>query len=245
MLVLCPTNLLHRLPLHALNVNKDALIRRNPVAYIHSHSLLQTNLHATKSAAGSLRPLNLQFLSGIRAADEEYYIAGHKSIVELAAHFQSIPMIDDSASKSSFLEQAQHSRLLHIHTHCIWDSTNPLDHHLEFPEVSSAPNSEQCPDHASHILTTCEVFSLRLQQGVHVNLIARSGGLTDVKAGDEVIGLVPALLYSGASSTVSTIWPIQDHIGARFSKEFFPHSPSKLKSRSSVESFCWKKSAKP
>lgn len=47
-----------------------------------------------------------------------------------------------------------------------------------------------------------------------------SGGVTDIKVGDEPTGLVPALLYSGASSTVSTLWPIEDRDGARFARAF-------------------------
>ena len=35
------------------------------------------------------------------------------------------------------------------------------------------------------------------------------------------MGLVPALLYSGASSTVSTLWSISDGDGADFAAHFF------------------------
>ncbi len=62
---------------------------------------------------------------------------------------------------------------------------------------------------------------MRVLPGTHVNIIACQGGLTDVKLGDEVMGLVPALLYSGASSTVSTLWSIADGDGANFAQHFF------------------------
>ena len=35
------------------------------------------------------------------------------------------------------------------------------------------------------------------------------------------MGLVPALLHSGASSTVSTLWSIPDTIGAKFTDAFY------------------------
>ena len=35
------------------------------------------------------------------------------------------------------------------------------------------------------------------------------------------MGLVPALLHAGASSTLSTLWPIKDDVGADFSKAFY------------------------
>ena len=40
-LVLCPTQELHRLPLHAIAVGGHALIERNPVVYIQSLTLLR------------------------------------------------------------------------------------------------------------------------------------------------------------------------------------------------------------
>jgi CHAT domain-containing protein len=59
-------------------------------------------------------------------------------------------------------------------------------------------------------LTAKEVFATSLIPGTHVNLIGCQGGLLQVKMGDEVMGLVPTLLYSGASSTISTLWSIAD-----------------------------------
>lgn len=221
-LVLSPTDFLYRLPLHALSVNDEPLIFRNPIVYAHSQTLMRACHLASQYAADSLGPLNPQFFSGIGAADSELFSRGRKSITNLATTFHSPPMIDGSASKSEFLRQAERSRLLHIHTHCMWDSTNPLDHHFEFPPPPTQDNplpSESLDPQTR--LTAREVFDLRIQQGVHINLIACSGGLTDVKVGDEVMGLVPAFLYSGAGSTVSTLWPIPDAAGANFSRGFF------------------------
>jgi CHAT domain-containing protein len=42
-----------------------------------------------------------------------------------------------------------------------------------------------------------------------------------LKMGDEVMGLVPALLFSGASSTISTLWSIANRARAAFSKYMF------------------------
>jgi hypothetical protein len=110
------------------------------------------------------------------------------------------------------MSEVSKSRLLHFHTHCNWSFDDPLDHHLTFPRLTSIPEQK---------LTAKEVFDIRLLPGTHVNMIACQGGLAAVRAGDEVMGLVPALLYSGASSTVSTLWNIADPDGARFSRLFF------------------------
>jgi CHAT domain-containing protein len=222
LLVLSPTDFFYRFPLHALTVGVEALIFRNPIVYAHSQTLMRACHLASQYAADSLGPLNPQFISGIGAADSEIFGKGRKSITDLAATFRTSPMIDGSASKFEFLKRAQDSRLLHIHTHCMWDSTNPLDHHFVFPSPPTQAISDISEEGGEHDrLTAREVFDLRIQQGVHINLIACSGGLTDVKVGDEVMGLVPAFLYSGAGSTVSTLWPIPDAAGASFSRGFF------------------------
>ena len=229
-LVFCPTEMLHRLPLHALDIEEEPLIRRNPVVYVHSHSLLRYSRLATEYAADLGAAVNPQFLSGIGGGGDRRFSAGRNSIIELASRFHSQPMIDGSSSKTRFLDRAQDSRLVHIHTHCMWDSTNPLDHHLVFPSLRSSATSfleitstttEQQGKVQDETLTAREIFALKLQPGLHVNLIACSGGLIDVQAGDEVMGLVPALLYSSASSTISTLWPIPDKVGANFSHYFF------------------------
>ena len=48
---------------------------------------------------------------------------------------------------------------------------------------------------------------------------------------NEPLGLVPALMYNGAASVVSALWPIDDHDAALFAHEFYsefrqPHAGS-------------------
>jgi len=237
-LVFCPSSHLHGLPLHALSVpapprhgeddqGTQPFIARNPIVYTHSHSLLRSCFSAMEHARHSPAPMGPTFLSGISDMDAQgtsingkpfNYTAGRTSISTLAQDFHEQPMIDDEASKSLFLKTIPQSRLLHLHTHCNWNVTDPLDHHLAFarPKVARA---NDLPEDLK--LTAREVFDLRLLPGTHVSMIACEGGITELKLGDEVMGLVPALLYAGASSTISTLWPIDDIDGAEFSRIFF------------------------
>lgn len=122
-------------------------------------------------------------------------------------------MIDETASKHDFRGAATRSRLLHLHTHCNWNFEDPLDHHVEFPRLRGAEKLVLPQDLK---LTAREVFEMELCPGIHFNMIACRGGVMEVKPGDEVMGLVPALLYSGATSVVSTLWNIADGDGAQF-----------------------------
>ncbi|KAJ4269500.1 hypothetical protein NW762_001160 [Fusarium torreyae] len=217
LVVLCPSSYLHRLPLHALPVEGfTALIHRNPVVYTHSQSLLRSCFAATELARPSPELINAQFISGIAGSESKRYEAGRSSTLELARRFGTTPMIDRTASKESFLGVAGQSRLLHLHTHCNWKSRDPLDHEVEFPVM--------CPPEGQPLvesMTAREFFDIQVLPGTHVNMIACQGGVMDVRLGDEVMGLVPALMCSGASSTISTLWKIDDRDGVRFEKDFF------------------------
>jgi CHAT domain-containing protein len=184
-----------------------------------------------ENARYSPSSMDAQFLFGISKSDairtvgnKTYnHTTGRTNISTLAGMFDTQPMMDESASKHKFMIKVSQSRLLHMHTHCKWDVTQPLDHHLEFPRLEST-GTELVEEHASAEdlkLTARECFGIRLLPGTHVNLIACAGGLAEVTQGDEVMGLVPALLHAGASSTISTLWPIADKDGANFSDIFF------------------------
>lgn len=235
-LVFCPSTTLHRLPLHALSLKtpdpkesnqflSNGLIHRNPIVYIHSHSLLRSCFSTTERARYSPVKINPQFLSGIPEAKVKYfdkdlnrsfdYSAGRTCIENLAGWFNTEPMLNKTASKNNLMSKIAESRLLHLQTHCKWDFLDPLEHYVELPDADDISLSQVTK------LTTREIFDVRVLPGTHVNVIACQGGVIDVKPGDEVMGLIPALLYSGASSTVSTLWSISDIDGATFAFYFF------------------------
>ncbi|PQE27902.1 tetratricopeptide repeat protein [Rutstroemia sp. NJR-2017a BBW] len=228
-LVFCPSLHLHRVPLHALILESAnaPLINRNPVVYIHSQSLLRLCHAAADEARHSAKSMNPLFFSGISKtqATEEYvvngerfkvnYTAGRERIQALAKDFNTSPMMDEHASKANLLSGIEKSRLIHLHTHCNWTSNDPLSHHITFPKLNEAENDD------GNKLSAREVFDIRFLPGTHVNMISCEAALTDVQMGDDVMGLVPALQYSGGTSIITTLWKIRDGDGARFSRGFF------------------------
>jgi CHAT domain-containing protein len=232
-LVFCPSLNLHRIPLHALVLEtaNAPLINRNPVVYIHSQSLLRLCHAAADEARHSAKAINPLFFAGISKAQatekliingetiEANYTAGRECIQALAKDFKHSPMIDKSASKVNLLSAIEKSRLIHLHTHCNWTSDNPLNHHITFPKLMEHDEVEE--DDECRRLSAREVFDIRFQSGTHVNMISCQAALTDVQVGDDVMGLVPALQYSGGTSIITTLWKIRDSDGAQFSKHFF------------------------
>ncbi|KAK8103437.1 NAD(P)-binding domain protein [Apiospora kogelbergensis] len=239
-LVLCPSSTLHRVPLHALSLPVvgsdgsstaiDGLIHRNPVVYTHSHSLLRSCAAAAEHARHAPQNLQALFLSGIPEIEALGYGAGRASIRDFARRFDVPPRIDASASKQEFLDNAVKSRLIHLHTHCQWRAGNPLNHHVEFPRVidrtvpAAEENEEPQPqrhpspkleandeetggDRPVDRLAARELFDVRLPPSTHVNMIACQGAWPTCS--------------SATSSTVSTLWSIDDADGAEFSRHFF------------------------
>lgn len=220
MLVFCPTQNLHRVPLHAIDVEIDdnfqPLIYRNPIVYSHSHSLLRACLWNSQLSAESPSPLSPLAVNGVRPKlGDQVYTDAHKSIESLARLLDAHALQDASATKSMFVESAPTSRLIHVHSHVHWDEADALLHHIDFSNSEGAD--------AVGKLNAREVFSMSLTKGSHVSLIACSGARTRANDRDAVMGLVPALLHSGASSTISTLWKIPGTAGARFTDAFYRH----------------------
>ena len=239
--VFCPTMKLNRIPLHAIPIegtDDDAswkpLIYRNPIVYSHSHSLLRLCLWNSQIASeiqGSLKPL---ILNGIRLDSEtQHYREGRESVEKLAHDLGSTALLDDRATKSAFITSSPPSRLIHIHSHVHWDIGDPLAHKIYFADSDSPSDPLETPNGE---LTAREIFALTLTKGSHVSLIACSGGLTQGNERDEVFGLVPAFLRSGASSTISTLWKIPDQAGAKFTEAFYRalQSEEKLRKESAL-----------
>jgi CHAT domain-containing protein len=219
-MIFCPTALLHRIPLHAIEVITDEslgwepLIYRNPVLFIHSHSLLRVCHWNSQSSAEVMEPLSPLLMNGIPDKEgNEAFGHGRDSVKMLAAQLGAKAWLNEQATKSTFVEHAPNSRLIHVHSHVYWDAADPRAHHISFSDSDTVGESGK--------LTTYEVFALPLSKGCHVSLVACSGGRARVGSGDEVMGLIPALLHSGASSTISTLCNIPDQIGANFTGAFY------------------------
>lgn len=218
-LVFCASSNLNRIPLHAIDIEtlELPLIHRNPIVYMHSHSVLRMCLWNAREAAEAKSPLKPLIMNGIPdIPGNAAWSAGRKSVQALAGLLKVDPYLNSSGTKANFLTHAPSSRLIHVHSHVEWTAADPLAHSIHFASPTSKP--QDADDYVK--LAAREVFAISFPLGSHVSLIACSGGLARISPEDEVMGLVPALLYAGASSTISTLWPIKDEAGAAFALAF-------------------------
>jgi CHAT domain-containing protein len=104
---------------------------------------------------------------------------------------------------------AAESRFVHIATHGQFRTDNPM--------FSSIMLSDSA-------LSVYDFYDLRLAAEL-VTLSGCGTGLSVVTSGDELLGLVRGLLYSGTRAVLLTLWDVNDRSTADFMKLFYAKMP--------------------
>ena len=109
--------------------------------------------------------------------------------------------------KAALFSQAENYRLLHISCHGEFDPEAPLSSALHLA--------------AGETLTALEVLDhLRLRCDL-VTLSACESGLSRVRRGDELMGLIRAFMHAGAPALVSTLWRVDERSTMMLMERFY------------------------
>lgn len=200
--ILCPTQIIFKIPVHAIPLDGNCLLDLAPVVYTHSFAVLRRLMQQTSTGA---HPNAREF--EFFASPTGDTPAGSEVVSKIVAQCGGRQHIDD-ASKEEFLESTSRGSWVHFHGHVISEE-HPLNQALLF--------------HHGEKLTAREVFKLELSSKRPVMLLIGCGsGVERLDPGDEPLGLVSGLLFAGASSVIATMWPIHDRLsGAKFSEHFY------------------------
>lgn len=239
LLILSPSELLHSIPLHALQLpNGQLLIERNPVVYCSNISILNhcyiraiTPHEHSDFVAAAVFPDD---------ATEQEKI--YPSLEKNANMFNGTLLKENQVAKATLKPMAERAAILHFHGYAVQDlSGNILDHELRFSasdevdEVQAPHSPSSSPeddidddfefekiadDPPSVGWTARDIFSLTLQAPL-VTLIACESAQQEVLPGDEPLGLISAFLLSGAASVLGTLWTIRSVDGRTFADEFY------------------------
>lgn len=231
-LVFSPCGNLHQIPLHALKIDGEIIIKRNPVVYCSSlsalvvafhmrkhtdrHVLASTTPNATSDSADhdTDSSAKAKLSSLVSLFGDPPSQTGRDAVENVAARFCVKAHTETEFNASSFTTTIQDPslRLLHYHGHANFNPTAPMDHCLLFTDRA---------------LTLRDVFDLppplRRGGGFHVTLLGCGSGLSKTVPTNDVLGLVPSLLHAGASSTVSTLWRFSDADAAKYSEIFYSY----------------------
>ncbi|ACB54358.1 unknown [Crocosphaera subtropica ATCC 51142] len=186
LLILSPSQLLHAIPLHALEVNGQVLLERNPVVYCPSLGILRYCLarrqpySAKKSAALFGNP------SGDRPESTEL-------VQYLANLYQTIPLIEEEVTQQTFIQTLRDKNIVHFQGHAKHHSNDALASHLKLADKE---------------LTVRDIFAISNLNAEQIILAACESAVNVLKTGDEPLGLIPAFLITGANSVLATLWRV-------------------------------------
>ena len=206
-LVFSPDSNLHRIPLHALQLENVLLIRRNPIVYCSNMTVLHVAFQARKAA--EQKSLEAQRLFQPALFGDPPSDAGTTALKALAKKFSVQPHIGDAFTSFNFASAISDPSLdlFHYHGHVVFEEQKPIDHCLQFGDRD---------------VTLRDVFALAPVPGsYHATLLGCGSGMSKTHVSSDVVGLVPAFLYSGAASTVSTLWSFADADAAMYAHYFY------------------------
>ncbi|MFT3704050.1 MAG: CHAT domain-containing tetratricopeptide repeat protein [Agriterribacter sp.] len=123
---------------------------------------------------------------------------------------------DTTATKSKFINAANHYDILHLATHAVMDGSNPSQSYIAFyPEDSTRQDSYK--------LYLNELYSLNLDSTHLMLLSACETGVGKFVEGEGVMSLSRGVLYAGCPSVITTLWPANDQSTAYIVNHFYRH----------------------
>ena len=204
-LYLVPHGPLHYIPFQALVApDGDTLLREEGPQLVYAPSatlLFSRGLREMERAHEPCLALgyNSEGMTRLRFAEEEA-----RTVARLTG---GRALVGPAPKKETLFSQAANYRLLHISCHGDFDPQFPLSSSLHL-----APGED---------LTALEVLDhLRLRCDL-VTLSACESGLSRVRRGDELIGLMRAFMYAGAPALVSTLWRVDERSTLTLMERFY------------------------
>lgn len=211
---LIPHDLLHYVPLHAINIaDEQSLIDQNPVCITPSASVMRFCQNRERRPYTSValfvdsvvdRPLAY---ARAEVAAVEQIFAGHCVRYEGAEVTQR--QLLDAAESGDY-------DIIHLACHGEFRDEQPLDSGIDLADGAR--------------FTARDFMRSRLRCNLAV-LSACETGLGQRRSGDELIGLTRAVLYAGAASVLVTLWKVDDLSCSYFMQSFYSalvSGPSKV-----------------
>jgi hypothetical protein len=219
LLVLCPSETIHGIPLHAAQTGTDdddvtCLIERNPVVYAASMTVtVQCMARATTRTNPPTSGTNT--ILGVYRHPQEIRDMGTR----ISARFDRPcdVQVSDRLERSALQAACASSKTVLFFGHCDVGS-RPGAQHLVLDDTP-APAGRLLPV-AGDLFTVDDVFATRVTAS-HLTLVACGSAALAIQPGDEPLGLLTALLCSGANSVIGTMWPVEARAGVAFAEAFY------------------------
>jgi CHAT domain-containing protein len=253
LLVLCPTGVLHALPLHALRFgppdDNQILIQRNLVVYCSNlTSFAQCCRRAETSPVTDLRKhfLAVYAQDSGRAQDQQVLYNDterrqiYTSTEQLATELNGEALCGHRVTAASFRNSLESADVVHVFGHYDYSYEVVAEQSLLVGRGEEGNNGKffshrRYPPVYTYVSGTdisidSRAASVALKdlfdfriKTTHVTLLACATAFQEFQAGDEPLGLVIAFLSAGATSVLGTLWPVQSSAARLFSERFYLH----------------------
>ncbi len=202
-LIVVPHGPLHYLPFAALFDGHTYLSERFALRLLPSAGLLRHVGAPTLDSSGG-RSMGGEFLA-VGYSSNDQLPAARSEATSIARLMSGTALIEEAATAAALRDWAPRLRAAHLATHAEFRADNPLFSGLAL---------------ADGWLTTLDLFDWRLNASL-VTLSACQTGRSVIGGGDEILGLLRALLYAGARSIVASLWPVEDTATEALMKRFY------------------------
>ena len=125
------------------------------------------------------------------------------------------------AQRDAFLERLeQRPAVIHLATHVLFPTAKREQGLIAFSLGDSRDGVSRGTAAEPEFLTTSEIAGLRVP-GALVVMTGCATGSGEAQAGAGLLGLTRAWLMAGASTVISTAWPVEDNSGGIFARFYF------------------------
>jgi CHAT domain-containing protein len=236
---------LFNVPFAALVTEQSA----NPVYLVDTHTLQTVSgallLNAASNSASSGRQRRGEFLgvgdpiynqadprwrgpvSDGSSSGQLQRLVGSRNEVESSAKTwaagggAAVVLQGPEAQRDAFLGRlGQRPAVIHLATHVLFPAADREQGLIAF-SLGELPNGASRGSAAEpEFLTTSEIAGLRVP-GALVVMTGCATGSGEAEAGAGLLGLTRAWLMAGASTVISTSWPVEDNSGGIFTRFYF------------------------
>ncbi|MGV9816920.1 CHAT domain-containing protein [Nocardia xishanensis] len=195
---LVPHDVLHSVPMHALDTGSGPLIDRNPVCYSPSASVMR---YCQAKSYPNRQPVLVY--ADPRADAPLVHARGQADVLARLFGDRTTARVRAAATINALTrdlgERTDGVAVLHLSCHGYFSDDDPLQSGLL---LAPEPGDDGR-------LTVERIMSMRMPAEL-ITLSACQSGVSDRHAGDELIGLTRALIYAGAAAVVVSLWAVDD-----------------------------------
>lgn len=188
---------LHIIPVASLWIEEEGNYLLKKTSVVHITTTIRQRETATSHQALLMAPFATQ--QGVfnnrltKSADE---------IKAIGQYFDHDAYLDQYASKTAFLDKVTTASIIHLATHTVANTENPLQSNIQFYE-------EEIIDPVHTSLTLPEIYDLQLNAAL-VTLSACETGIGKEIKGKGIQSMANAFTHAGASSTLMSLWKVPD-----------------------------------